>query len=47
MKVTKVEVRDEFVKKLADANPQMKTLLSTILNDEQLKLIASYFAAQK
>lgn len=40
MKVTKVEGRDEFVKKLADANPQMKTLLSTILNDEQLKLMS-------
>lgn len=40
MKVTKVEGRDEFVKKLADANPQMKTLLGTILNDEQLKLMS-------
>lgn len=40
MKVVKVEGREEFVKKLTDANPQMKTLLATILNDEQLKLMS-------
>lgn len=40
MKVVKVEGREEFVKKLTDANPQMKLLLSNILNDEQLKLMS-------
>jgi hypothetical protein len=40
MKVVKVEGREEFVKRLSDANPQMKTLLSSILNDEQLKLMS-------
>jgi hypothetical protein len=40
MKVVKVEGREEFVKKLTDANPQIKTLLANILNDEQLKLMS-------
>lgn len=40
MKVVKVEGREEFVKKLTDANPQMKTLLANILNDDQLKLMS-------
>lgn len=40
MKVTKVEGREEFVKKLTDANPQMKSLLASILSDEQLKLMS-------
>jgi hypothetical protein len=40
MKVVKVEGREEFVKKLTDANPQIKTLLSNILNDDQLKLMS-------
>lgn len=37
MKVIKVGGREEFVKKLTDANPQMKALLSSILSEEQLK----------
>jgi hypothetical protein len=40
MKVVKVEGREEFVKKLTDANPQLKVLLGNILNDEQLKLMS-------
>lgn len=39
MKVVKVEGREEFVKKLTDANPQMKSLLASILSDDQLKLM--------
>jgi hypothetical protein len=37
MKVTKIEGRDEFIKKLQQANPQMETLLKTILSDDALK----------
>jgi hypothetical protein len=40
MKVVKVEGREEFVKKLTDANPQMKQLLTSILSDEQLKMMS-------
>ncbi|HMP18336.1 MAG TPA: DUF6263 family protein [Gemmatales bacterium] len=40
MKVVKVEGREEFVKNLTDANPQIKTLLANILNDDQLKLMS-------
>ncbi len=39
-KVTKVEGRDEFVKKLSQANPQMNQLLSQILSDQALKEMA-------
>jgi len=37
LKVTKVEGRDEFLKKLVAANPQMKPLLETILSNDALK----------
>ncbi len=37
MKVAKIEGRDEFVKKLGDANPTMGELLKKILSEEQLK----------
>jgi hypothetical protein len=37
MRVTKIEGRDEFVKKLTAANPQMKPLLEQILSDDALK----------
>jgi Family of unknown function (DUF6263) len=40
MKVTKVEGRDEFIKKLGGANSQMEPLLKKILNDEALKQMA-------
>jgi len=40
MKVVKVEGREDFVKKLSDANPQMKQLLTSILSDEQLKMMS-------
>jgi hypothetical protein len=40
MKVTKVEGRDEFVKKLAAANPQMAPLLNQILSETALKEMA-------
>lgn len=40
MKVVKVEGREEFVKKLTDANPTLKQLLGNILSDEQLKLMS-------
>ncbi len=39
-KVTKVEGRDEFVKKLTQANTQMGPLLNQILSDEALKQMA-------
>ena len=37
MKVIKIEGRDEFIKKLQQANPQMETLLKQILSDDALK----------
>ncbi len=37
MKVTKIEGREEFVKKLQDANPTMGQLLKQILSEDQLK----------
>src|SRR5262249_877066 len=37
MKVTRIEGRAEFIKKLTAANPQMKPLLEQILSDEALK----------
>jgi hypothetical protein len=37
MKVTKIEGRDEFIKKLINTNPQMEPLLKQILGDEALK----------
>jgi hypothetical protein len=40
MKVTKVEGRDEFIKKLGGANSQMEPLLKKILNDDALKEMA-------
>jgi len=36
MKVTKVDGRDDFLKKLVNANPQMKPLLEQILSDKAL-----------
>jgi hypothetical protein len=39
-KVTKVEGRDEFIKKLGAANQQMEPLLRKILSDEALKQMA-------
>jgi hypothetical protein len=39
-KVTKIEGRDEFVKKLSQANPQMQQLLSQILSEQALKDMA-------
>jgi len=40
MKVTKVEGREDFVKKVTEANPQMASLLRTILSEDQLKQMA-------
>lgn len=40
MKVDKVDGREDFVKKLTEANPQMATLLKVILSDDQLKQMA-------
>lgn len=40
MKVTKVEGREEFVKKLIQANQQMQPLLNAVLSDEALKQLA-------
>jgi hypothetical protein len=40
MKVTKVDGREEFVKKLTDANPLMANLLKQILSEDQLKQMA-------
>jgi len=40
MKVSKVEGRDEFLKKLVNANPQMKPLLDQILSDKALAEMA-------
>jgi len=37
MKVTKIEGRDEFIKKLVKANPQMEPLLNQILSENALK----------
>ena len=37
MKITEIKGREEFVKKLTDANPQMANLLKVILSEEQLK----------
>jgi len=37
MKITKIDGREEFVKKLTDANPQMANLLKEILSEDQLK----------
>jgi hypothetical protein len=37
MKVMKIEGREEFVRKLSEANPQMSNLLKAILSEEQLK----------
>ncbi len=39
-KVVKIEGRDDFVKKLAQANPQMEALLKQILNEDALKEMA-------
>lgn len=39
-KVTKVEGREDFIKKLTAANAQMQPLLKEILNDEALKQMA-------
>lgn len=38
--VIAIKGRDEFLKKLKSANPQMDTLLNTILSDESLKQMA-------
>ncbi|MCX7701541.1 MAG: DUF6263 family protein [Gemmataceae bacterium] len=40
LKVTKVEGRDEFIRKLGTANAQMEPLLKKILNDDALKQMA-------
>ena len=40
LKVTKVEGRDEFIKRLGGANAQMEPLLKKILNDDALKQMA-------
>lgn len=40
MKVTKVEGRDDFLKKLVAANPQMEPLLKQILSEDALKEMA-------
>src|SRR5947209_8860176 len=37
MKITKIDGRDEFLKKLIKENQQMAPLLQTILSDEALK----------
>jgi hypothetical protein len=48
MKVTKIEGRDEFIKKLGGANPQMEPLLKQILSEDALKEMADpTFAAVK
>src|SRR5262249_23148271 len=39
-KVTKIEGRDAFVKKLVQANPQMEQLLNQILSEQALKEMA-------
>ena len=39
-KVTKIEGRDEFLKKLVTANQQMEPMLKQILSDEALKQMA-------
>lgn len=39
-KITKVEGRDDFVKKLSQANPQMQPLLNQILSEQALKEMA-------
>src|SRR5205823_4488229 len=36
-KVTKIEGREEFIKKLVTANPQMRPLLEQILSEDALK----------
>lgn len=40
MKIKKVEGREEFIKKLGGANPQMKPLLEQILSDEAISQMA-------
>jgi len=40
LKVTKVDGKDAFIKKLVAANPQMKQLLEQILSDDALKEMA-------
>jgi hypothetical protein len=40
MKVTKIDGRDEFLKKLSSPNQQMEPLLKQILSDESLKQMA-------
>jgi hypothetical protein len=40
MKIVKISGRDEFISKLAKANPQMEPLLKQILSDEALKQMA-------
>jgi hypothetical protein len=40
LKVTKIDGRDDFLKKLVAANPQMKPLLDTILSTDALKEMA-------
>lgn len=40
MEVTKIEGRDEFLKKLGQASPMMEPLLKTILGEEALKQMA-------
>jgi len=40
MKVDKIEGRNDFVKKLTDANPQMKPLLEAILSEKALQEMA-------
>lgn len=40
MKVTKVDGRDDFIKKLGSANAQMEPLLKKILSDDALKQMA-------
>jgi hypothetical protein len=39
-KVSKIDGREEFIKKLVQTNPQMQTLLTQILSDEALKQMA-------
>jgi hypothetical protein len=39
-KVTKLEGRDEFIKKIGQANPNMQQLLSSILSEQALKEMA-------
>ncbi|NBO91984.1 MAG: hypothetical protein EBV06_06680 [Planctomycetia bacterium] len=40
MKITKMEGRDDFLRKLVAANPQMKSLLETILSETALREMA-------